>query len=109
MSHDDEDRALLDTMSRYLGRIHEMPEDDRLLMLGMLAGALSRRIDDAGELRSAEITLAAIRDTAESATVTAALPSAHLARGYQAAMRDVLAILDARRLAEGAPVILGGG
>lgn len=62
---------------------------------------------EAERLRSAEITLATIRETAERAT---ALPddvfrNAH-ARGYEKAMRTVLAILDARWLPEGAPVNL---
>jgi hypothetical protein len=63
---------------------------------------------EAERLRSAEITLATIRETAERSTSS---PSAeqfndHL-RGYVSAMRDVMAILDARWLPEGAPVVFG--
>jgi hypothetical protein len=62
---------------------------------------------DAEKLRSAEITLATIREHAERAT---ALPpdvfrNDH-ARGYERGMRVVLAMLDARWLPEGAPVAL---
>ena len=64
---------------------------------------------DAEKLRSAEITLATIREHAERATVLppAAFRNDH-ARGYESALRGVLAILDARWLPEGAPVILPG-
>jgi hypothetical protein len=106
MSHDAEDRALLDTMSGYLGHIQDMGEDERLHMLGLLVGALSRRLGEAPALRSAEVTLATIRDTAAR---HAPLPFAtEHGQGYRTAMRDVLAILDARWLPERAPVILGG-
>lgn len=61
---------------------------------------------EAEALRSAEITLVTIREHAERAT---ALPADVFrndhARGYENGMRDVLAILDARWLPEGAPVI----
>jgi hypothetical protein len=64
---------------------------------------------EAERLRSAEIALATIRETAGRAT---ALPAGVFrndhARGYESAMRDVLAILDARWLPEGAPVVFGG-
>jgi hypothetical protein len=64
---------------------------------------------DAEKLRSAEITLATIREHAERAT---ALPADVFrndhAHGYERAMRGVLAILDARWLPEGTPVILPG-
>ena len=62
---------------------------------------------DAEKLRSAEITLATIREQAERATQAKPETSVH-ALGYWRAMRDVLAILDARWLPEGAPVHLGG-
>ena len=61
---------------------------------------------EAEKLRSAEITLATIRRHAEQATsmpADAFRPAR--ARGYESAMRDVLAILDARWLPEGAPVV----
>jgi hypothetical protein len=64
---------------------------------------------DPEKLRSAEITLATIRDHAERNT---SLPAGVFrndhARGYESALRDVLAILDARWLPEGAPVNLPG-
>jgi hypothetical protein len=64
---------------------------------------------DAEKPRSAEITLATIREHAERNTSLPAdaFRSEH-ARGYESALRDVLAILDARWLPEGAPVIFGG-
>lgn len=63
---------------------------------------------DAEKLRSAEITLATIREHAERNTSLPAdvFRNEH-ARGYESALRDVLAILDARWLPEGAPVIFG--
>ena len=61
---------------------------------------------EAERLRSAEITLATIREQAESATATEG-GNDH-AQGYARAMRDVLAILDARWLPEGEPVHFGG-
>jgi hypothetical protein len=106
VGHDAEDRALLDVMNGWLGRIHEMPEDDRLYMLGTLAGALGRRLDDARRLRSAEVALTTIREIAEPAATSGGNDHA---RGYASAMIDVLAILDARDRPEGDPVILGGG
>lgn len=68
---------------------------------------------DAERLRSAEITLATIREHAERHTQIPVGPGAvgdasDHARGFQSAMRDVLAILDARWLPEGAPVNLPG-
>lgn len=64
---------------------------------------------DAEKLRSAEITLATIREHAERNT---ALPADVFrndhARGYERALRDVLAILDARWLPEGEPVVFSG-
>ena len=61
---------------------------------------------EAERLRSAEITLATIRETAER-HASQPFATGH-GQGYRSAMRDVLAILDARWLPEGAPVILGG-
>jgi len=62
---------------------------------------------DAEKLRSAEITLVTIREHAERHTsLPADVPRNDHARGYESAMRDVLAILDARWLPEGAPVSL---
>jgi hypothetical protein len=66
---------------------------------------------EAERLRSAEITLATIRQHAErmlalSEAANVANPLPH-ARGYDHAMRNVLAILDARWLPEGTPVIFG--
>jgi hypothetical protein len=61
---------------------------------------------DAERLRSAEITLATIRDTAQTTARLGAVGGDH-AQGYASAMRDVLAILDARWLPEGEPVIFG--
>jgi hypothetical protein len=65
---------------------------------------------EADRLRSAEVTLATIRQHAESALklskaagIENPLPQA---RGYDRAMRTVLAILDARWLPEGEPVVL---
>jgi hypothetical protein len=61
---------------------------------------------DAGKLRSAEITLVTIREHAGRATsLPPDVPRNDHARGYESAMRDVLAILDARWLPEGAPVV----
>lgn len=60
---------------------------------------------DAGKLRSAEITLATIRDIAERHT-SASFAGGGEALGYRRAMRGVLAILDARWEPEGAPVIM---
>jgi hypothetical protein len=58
------------------------------------------------QLRSAEITLATIREHAERATsLPPDVPRNDHARGYGRAMRDVLAILDARWLPEGEPVV----
>jgi hypothetical protein len=63
---------------------------------------------EAERLTSAEVTLATIRDHAERATsLPADVPRNDHARGYECAMRDVLAILDARWLPEGTPVIIG--
>ncbi len=66
---------------------------------------------DAERLRSAEITLATLRAHAEhmlslakAAGIENPLPQA---RGYDHAMRAVLAILDSRWLPESAPVVLG--
>lgn len=59
---------------------------------------------DAERLRSAEVTLATIRGHAESG---ARAGGSDHARGYASAMRDVLAILDARWLPEGEPVHFG--
>jgi hypothetical protein len=62
---------------------------------------------DAEKLRSAEITLVTIREQAErSLSLPADVFRNDHARGYESAMRDVLAILDARWLPEGAPVNL---
>jgi len=62
---------------------------------------------EAEKLRSAEITLATIREHAERATSLPAdvFRNDH-ARGYERAMRGVLAIIDARWEPEDAPVIL---
>lgn len=61
---------------------------------------------DAERLRSAEITLATIRDHAErSLRVSGA--TGH-AGGYEHAMRDVVTILDSRWMPEGEPVVFGG-
>ena len=62
---------------------------------------------EAERLKSAEVTLATIRDLAERAAPTSDVSTNAHYRGYSSAMRDVLAILDARWLPEGAPVILG--
>jgi hypothetical protein len=66
---------------------------------------------EAERLRSAEITLATIRQHVErmlslsaAAGVDDPLPQA---RGYDRAMRDVLAVLDSRWLPEGEPVVFG--
>jgi hypothetical protein len=64
---------------------------------------------DAEKLRSAEITLATIRDYAERNTsLPDDIPRNDHARGYESALRNVLAILDARWLPEGEPVIFPG-
>jgi hypothetical protein len=39
------DRALLDRMGQFLGHIEDMGGDERVYMLGRLAGALSRHLD----------------------------------------------------------------
>jgi len=62
---------------------------------------------DAEKLRSAEITLATIRDHAERNAKFPADPANEHARGYQSALRDILTILDSRWLPEGAPVMFG--
>jgi hypothetical protein len=62
---------------------------------------------DAERLRTAEITLLTIRDHAERATaLPPEVPRNDHARGYESGMRDILAILDARWLPEGHPVVL---
>ena len=64
---------------------------------------------EAEKLRSAEITLATLREHVERLiAVTDAVGESSLpeTRGYDRAMRTVLAILDARWLPEGTPVIL---
>ena len=62
---------------------------------------------DAEKLRSAEITLATIREHAERSL---SLPAGEFrndhARGFESAMLCVLTILDARWLPEGAPVVV---
>jgi hypothetical protein len=60
---------------------------------------------EAEKLRSAEIALATIRGQVESAKAISPGANAH-AQGWRRAMRAVEAILDARWLPEGAPVIL---
>lgn len=61
---------------------------------------------EAERLRSAEITLVTVREHAERATsLPPDVPRNDHARGYERAMRDVLAILDSRWLPEGAPVV----
>jgi hypothetical protein len=62
---------------------------------------------EAERWRSAEITLVTVREHAERAVQVKPETSVH-ALGYWRAMRDVLAILDARWLPEGEPVIFDG-
>jgi hypothetical protein len=45
-----EDRALVDRMKQFLGHIQDMPDEERLLMLGALTTALGRRLAEAGLL-----------------------------------------------------------
>jgi hypothetical protein len=45
-----QDRALVDRMKQFLGHIQDMGDDERLLMLGALTGALDRRLAEAGLL-----------------------------------------------------------
>jgi hypothetical protein len=62
---------------------------------------------DAERLRSAEITLATIREHAEgSLSLPADVFRNDHARGYESAMLDVLAILNSRWLPEGTPISL---
>jgi hypothetical protein len=56
-------------------------------------------------LRSAEVTLATIRDHCAPYREPATWSFADYARGYQRALADVLRILDSRWLPEGQPVI----
>jgi hypothetical protein len=42
-----EDRALVDRMKQYLGRIQDMGDDERVFMLGALTGALERHLTPA--------------------------------------------------------------
>lgn len=60
---------------------------------------------EAEQLRSAEITLVTIREHAERSQLGGPEAGNDHARGYKRAMRSVLAILDARWLPEGEPVI----
>jgi hypothetical protein len=62
---------------------------------------------DAEKLRSAEITLATMREHAErSLSLPADVPRNDHARGYESALRDALAILNSRWLPEGTPISL---
>lgn len=59
---------------------------------------------DAERLKSAEITLATLREHVDRLL---GIPAGNEhGRGYEAAMRDVRAILDSRWLPEGQPVVL---
>lgn len=62
---------------------------------------------EAERLESAELTLHTIREHAKRGADPAAWLVSDHARGYQRAMRDVLAILDARWEPPNVPVVLG--
>jgi hypothetical protein len=62
---------------------------------------------DAERLRTAEVTLATIAEHARALLAISAPGGGNEhARGYDAALRDIVAILDARWLPEGHPVVL---
>ena len=71
----------------------------------------SRERTEAERLRTAEITLATLRDHAErNLAIAKAVGESRFpeTRGYDRAMRMVMAILDSRWLPEGQPVIMPG-
>lgn len=47
-SHRDDDRELVSRVKGFLGHIEDMPDDERVFLLGALCGALERRLGSEG-------------------------------------------------------------
>jgi len=107
--HEVPDEAL-DALLEALPDITCRDEDYRQALAAALTVWENRPRDlDPERLRTAEVTLATLREHAGRGTsLPADLFRNDHARGYESALRDVLAILDARWLPEGKPVILPG-